>query len=109
MTRVFCVEMAVYNAHDVPKQYSQKFVHKIGKCHNIGTVGFVPNENIRQFFGDYHTFLKGCGVDGVKVDNQVHCYKIMVLYCAVMCEVLLVLQRERSSQKKNLYLSNNFG
>lgn len=32
--------------------------------------GVVPPEKIRQFYDDYHRYLRSQGVDGVKVDAQ---------------------------------------
>jgi len=33
-------------------------------------MGLTPPEQAHHFFNDYHRFLRECGVDGVKVDNQ---------------------------------------
>jgi len=35
-----------------------------------GNVGVVLPKDIGRFFNDYHSYLKGQGVDGVKVDSQ---------------------------------------
>ena len=67
--------MSSYDITNVHKQFSQKFLYKFGDSLNgqFGSdcVGFVPPKAVGQFFSDYHEYLKQCGVDGVKVDNQV--------------------------------------
>jgi hypothetical protein len=63
-----------FDARETSKKYSQKFVYKhsgINERFGSDKAGIVPPTMIRDFFRTYHEHLHNCGVDGVKVDNQV--------------------------------------